>query len=497
MFKKLFGWGKKKQEAVVEDIKQEEIQEEINEEGKEAPEDLELESNVEEQSCSEEQTSEVETETEVQEIAESEVEAQEEVEPEVEAEIAETQEAAEPEHDAEDTFEIIEETISENSEEIIEADIKAVIEEDAEVQEETIVEEAVLEEGTDISEEESDIPEEELDTVEEEAEFEEAFEEAFEEEEVEVQPKGFFARLKEGLAKTTQNFTTKLDNLFKGYKTIDEEIYEELEEILITADVGFETTLKITEELRKRERENKIEDPALLQEELENIIEDMLLSPYENDEAEEIEKPKQKIMVVVGVNGVGKTTSIGKIASQIKGEGKTVMLAAADTFRAAAADQLTIWAQRAGVPIVKHQEGADPSAVIFDAIKSAKAQNTDVLICDTAGRLHNKKNLMSELEKIFKIINREFPDAEKEVLLVIDATTGQNAITQAKVFKEAAPLNGLILTKLDGTAKGGVVLGIISELSIPIKYVGVGEKIADLQKFDAQSFAKALFGKNI
>lgn len=497
MFKKLFGWGKKKQEAVVEDIKQEEIQEEINEEGKEASEDLELESNVEEQSCSEEQSSEAE------------VEAQEEAEPEFEAQIAETQEATEPEHDAEETFEIIEETISENSEELIEANIKAVIEEEAPVEEELTesvdveTEEAVLEEGTDISEELDtdkeglDTDEEGLDTAEEEAEFEEAFEEAFEEEEVEVQPKGFFARLKEGLAKTTQNFTTKLDNLFKGYKTIDEEIYEELEEILITADVGFETTLKITEELRKRERENKIEDPALLQAELENIIESMLLSPYENDETEETEKPKQKIMVVVGVNGVGKTTSIGKIASQIKGEGKTVMLAAADTFRAAAADQLTIWAQRAGVPIVKHQEGADPSAVIFDAIKSAKAQNTDVLICDTAGRLHNKKNLMNELEKIFKIINREFPEAEKEVLLVIDATTGQNAITQAKVFKEAAQLNGLILTKLDGTAKGGVVLGIISELSIPIKYVGVGEKIADLQKFDAQSFAKALFGKNI
>ena len=245
----------------------------------------------------------------------------------------------------------------------------------------------------------------------------------------------------------------------------------------------------------------------MLQEELESIVEELLLSPYEKTEEEITEEldgstlqadseKKQKIMVVVGVNGVGKTTSIGKIASQIKQEGQTVMLAAADTFRAAAADQLTIWAQRAGVPIVKHQEGADPSAVIFDAIKSAKAQKTDVLICDTAGRLHNKKNLMNELEKVFKIINREYPEAEKEVLLVIDATTGQNAITQAKVFKEAAPLNGLILTKLDGTAKGGVVLGIISELSIPIKYIGVGEKISDLQKFDAKAFARALFGKN-
>lgn len=373
---------------------------------------------------------------------------------------------------------------------------------------EEVVEDVALEE---IVEESAEEPVEELaettevESIEQELEVEEVEAEVEEEIEVEVEkPKGFFAKLKEGLSKTTQSFTTKLDNLFKGYKTIDEEIYEELEEILITADVGFETTLKITEALRKKERENKIEDPSLLQEELENIIESMLMSPYENtaDESEEeaqndTKTSDKKIMVVVGVNGVGKTTSIGKIASQLRLEGNKVMLAAADTFRAAAADQLTIWAQRAEVPIVKHQEGADPSAVIFDAIKSAKAQDVDVLICDTAGRLHNKKNLMNELEKIFKIINREYPEAQKEVLLVIDATTGQNAITQAKVFKEAAPLDGIILTKLDGTAKGGVVLGIISELAIPIKYIGVGEKISDLQKFEARAFAKALFGKNI
>ena len=322
--------------------------------------------------------------------------------------------------------------------------------------------------------------------------------------EPEAPAKGFFARLKEGLSKTTQSFTSKLDNLFKGYKTIDEDIYEELEEILITADVGFETTMRITEELRKRERENKIEEVEKLQEELEDIIEGILVVKDEYSEAQagseetaKVSAKKPRIMVVVGVNGVGKTTSIGKLASQLKNEGNSVMLAAADTFRAAASEQLTIWAQRADVPIVKHGEGADPSAVIFDAIKSAKANNADVLICDTAGRLHNKANLMNELAKIFKIISREYPEAEKEVLLVIDATTGQNAINQAKVFKEAAPLTGLILTKLDGTAKGGVVLGIISELSLPIKYIGVGEKIDDLQKFDARSFARALFGKNL
>ena len=322
--------------------------------------------------------------------------------------------------------------------------------------------------------------------------------------EPEAPAKGFFARLKEGLSKTTQSFTSKLDNLFKGYKTIDEDIYEELEEILITADVGFETTMRITEELRKRERENKIEEVEKLQEELEDIIEGILVVKDEYSEAQagseetaKVSAKKPRIMVVVGVNGVGKTTSIGKLASQLKNEGNSVMLAAADTFRAAASEQLTIWAQRADVPIVKHGEGADPSAVIFDAIKSAKANNADVLICDTAGRLHNKANLMNELAKIFKIISREYPEAEKEVLLVIDATTGQNAINQAKVFKEAAPLTGLILTKLDGTAKGGVVLGIISELSLPIKYIGIGEKIDDLQKFDARSFARALFGKNL
>lgn len=325
-----------------------------------------------------------------------------------------------------------------------------------------------------------------------------------EEAEPEAPAKGFFARLKEGLSKTTQSFTSKLDNLFKGYKTIDEDIYEELEEILITADVGFETTMRITEELRKRERENKIEEVEKLQEELENIIEGILVVKDEDggqeagpEEAQAVSAKKPRIMVVVGVNGVGKTTSIGKLASQLKNEGNSVMLAAADTFRAAASEQLTIWAQRADVPIVKHGEGADPSAVIFDAIKSAKANDIDVLICDTAGRLHNKTNLMNELAKIFKIISREYPEAEKEVLLVIDATTGQNAINQAKVFKEAAPLTGLILTKLDGTAKGGVVLGIISELSLPIKYIGVGEKIDDLQKFDARSFVRALFGKNM
>lgn len=303
---------------------------------------------------------------------------------------------------------------------------------------------------------------------------------------------GFFAKLKQGLAKTSQNFSKRINDLFSGYQKIDEEIYEELEELLILADLGFETAIGVTEMLRERAAEKKIEQVSELEQELEDIIEEILVSASEDmDENEGI----PQIIVVVGVNGVGKTTSIGKLASQFKKEGKSVMLAAGDTFRAAASDQLSIWASRANVPIVRSNEGADPSAVIFDAIKSAQAKNIDVLICDTAGRLHNKTNLMQELEKVFRIVHREYPEAKKEVFLVIDATTGQNAVNQAKTFSEVTPLTGIILTKLDGTAKGGVVIGLSRELKVPIRYVGVGEGIEDLQKFSAKDFAKALFSR--
>ena len=303
---------------------------------------------------------------------------------------------------------------------------------------------------------------------------------------------GFFAKLKQGLAKTSQNFSKRINDLFSGYQKIDEEIYEELEELLILADLGFETAIGVTEMLRERAAEKKIEQVSELEQELEGIIEEILVSASEDmDENEGI----PQIIVVVGVNGVGKTTSIGKLASQFKKEGKSVMLAAGDTFRAAASDQLSIWASRANVPIVRSNEGADPSAVIFDAIKSAQAKNIDVLICDTAGRLHNKTNLMQELEKVFRIVHREYPEAKKEVFLVIDATTGQNAVNQAKTFSEVTPLTGIILTKLDGTAKGGVVIGLSRELKVPIRYVGVGEGIEDLQKFSAKDFAKALFSR--
>ena len=328
--------------------------------------------------------------------------------------------------------------------------------------------------------------------------------EAVDEEAVEADPSsepveklGFFAKLKKGLTNTSKNFTSKLENLFSGYTKVDDEIFEELEELLILADLGFETATEISEELRKRSEEKKIEDVQVLEKELQSIIEEILLSATKDVSDEETKENKDPvIMVIVGVNGVGKTTSIGKIAMQLKSEGKSVMLAAGDTFRAAAAEQLSIWADRAGVPIIRSNEGADPSSVIFDAIKSAKAKSIDVLICDTAGRLHNKKNLMVELEKIFRVINREYPEAQKETLLVIDATTGQNALNQAKTFSEVAPLTGIILTKLDGTAKGGVVISLSRELSIPIKYVGVGEKIDDLQKFNPGDFASALFSKN-
>lgn len=308
-------------------------------------------------------------------------------------------------------------------------------------------------------------------------------------EEEEEKPKNFFSRLVEGLAKTKKGITEKVDLLIKGYAEIDEDLYEEIEEVLITADVGMTTTLKIVDQLRDNIREKKITDPAMIKPELRSIIEDIL----KDEESYLKVDPSPAIVIVVGVNGVGKTTTIGKLAKRYREQGKNVLLAAGDTFRAAAIDQLQIWADRAGVELVKHNEGADPGAVVFDGIQAAKARNADLLICDTAGRLHNKKNLMNELGKVFKIIEREYPEATKEILLVVDATTGQNAVMQAKVFKEVANITGIALTKLDGTAKGGVVLAVKSELDVPIKLIGVGEKPEDLQDFNAQDFVKALF----
>jgi fused signal recognition particle receptor len=305
--------------------------------------------------------------------------------------------------------------------------------------------------------------------------------------------KGFFGKLVSGLTKTRDNIIGGVDQVLNSFTKIDEDFYEELEEALIVADISVATTMTIIEDLKEKVKENKIKDAsevkALLKEELTQL---MNISDGNYDFINQ-----KSILLMIGVNGVGKTTSIGKLANQYKGEGKKVLLAAADTFRAAAIDQLKEWATRASVELIAQQENSDPGAVIFDAVQAAKARNTDILICDTAGRLQNKKNLMDELKKIFKIISREYGDAHKEVFLVLDATTGQNALSQAKQFKEVADITGIILTKLDGTAKGGIAISIQAELGIPVKYIGVGEGIDDLQKFDAKEFVEALFGEEV
>lgn len=302
---------------------------------------------------------------------------------------------------------------------------------------------------------------------------------------------GLFKKIKEGLKKTRDAIVGQIDTMLKSFTKIDEELFEELLELLIMGDVGVTTSERICDELRKRVKKEGITDPAMIHDLLADVIADML-----GDSQELMINTKPSIILVIGVNGVGKTTTIGKIAANLVRSGKKVTLAAADTFRAAAIDQLEIWAERSGADIVKQQEGSDPAAVVFDAISSAKAKGSDVIIADTAGRLHNKKHLMDELAKINRIIDRELPDADKEVLLVLDATTGQNAVNQAREFQNAAGITGIVLTKLDGTAKGGVVLSIMDDLKIPVKYIGVGEQIDDLQPFNPSDFAKALFTKD-
>ncbi len=301
--------------------------------------------------------------------------------------------------------------------------------------------------------------------------------------------KSFFGRLKEGLTKTRNNIVHGIDSVFSGFSSIDEEFYEELEEILIMGDIGVKATEAILERLREQVKENHIKEPADCKAFLiRNIKEQMQVqeTAYAFEE-------RQSVVLVIGVNGVGKTTTVGKLAGKLKGQGRRVLIAAADTFRAAAGEQLSEWANRAGVDMIGGSEGSDPASVVFDAVNAAKARNIDVLLCDTAGRLHNKKNLMEELKKINRIIDREFPDAHRENLVVLDATTGQNALQQAKEFGEVADLTGIILTKMDGTAKGGIAVAIQSQLQIPVKYIGVGETIEDLQKFDAEQFVDALF----
>lgn len=377
----------------------------------------------------------------------------------------------------EEIAEEVEKTVDEAAEEIEKIEEKA--------------EEAVEE----LKEEIEEIAETEESAAETVAETEETLEESVEEtesvEEVAEEPVeklGFFDKIKAGLSKTRSNIMSGVENVLKAFTTIDEDLYEELEEALIMADIGVDTSVSIIEQLRERVKEQKIKEPEKVKDVLVEVITDILQA-----DKTEFELSSPSVVIMIGVNGVGKTTTIGKLANNFKKEGKSVMLAAADTFRAAAIDQLEIWGERNDVQVIRHQENSDPGAVVYDAIQSAKSKKTDVLLCDTAGRLHNKKNLMEELKKIFRIIDREYPDAQREVLLVLDATTGQNALQQAKLFKEAADITGIVLTKLDGTAKGGIVIAIKNELKVPVRYIGVGEGIDDLRPFDENEFARALF----
>lgn len=447
MFKKLFGFGKKKKEEIQE----------------EPVEELEVEETEEDSQNVEDSKEEVKSDLENDEDN-SEYDSQKEQE---EVEILEEDEIESNK---------IEETKNE------EAVSQEILEEQIEAQEEIAEIEEIKAEDIETQEKQDEIEESE-DTVENQIDDE------VEEEEKKPKKVSLFDRLKQGLTKAKQGITDRIDEVLKAYTKVDEELLEDLEEVLITADVGVNTTMDIIEKLEDVIRTKKITDPQDVREELKLIIEDIL----SKDDTKLDVSHSPTIILMVGVNGVGKTTTIGKLAHRYKSEGKKVLLAAGDTFRAAAIDQLEVWANRCNVDIIKHQEGADPGAVIFDAIKASKARGVDVLICDTAGRLHNKSNLMNELGKVFKIVDREYPEAKKEVLLVVDATTGQNAVSQAKSFKEVCDITGLALTKLDGTAKGGVILAVKSEVDVPVKLIGVGEKMEDLQDFDSKSFVDALF----
>lgn len=314
-----------------------------------------------------------------------------------------------------------------------------------------------------------------------------------EEEEKKEKKKGFFRRLVEGLSKTRNSIASGFNSIFSAFSSINDEFYEELEETLIMADLGVNATMAIVDDLKEKVKENKIKNPEDCRQLLMDSIEAQMSVP---EDAYEFENRKSVVMVI-GVNGVGKTTSIGKLAGQLKNDGKKVLVAAADTFRAAAIEQLTEWTNRAGVDIIAQSEGSDPAAVVFDAVNAAKSRKTDILLCDTAGRLHNKKNLMDELKKIDRVVEREYPDCYRETLVVLDGTTGQNALAQAKQFGEVADITGIIITKLDGTAKGGIAVAIQKELGIPVKYIGVGEHIDDLQKFDPKSYVEALFAADV
>ncbi|MBU5314202.1 signal recognition particle-docking protein FtsY [Tissierella carlieri] len=400
-----------------------------------------------------------------------------------------------------------EEFLEEKIEELIEEEIdqleeqEEIIEDMEESVEETIkdFETELVEESLEFEEHESkdeEIIEENLEElcidVEDEIEnFQQSLPEEAEEEKPSKKKPGFFEKLMNGLTKTRDDISNKIDGILKSYKKIDEELFDDLEEVLVTADVGVNTTMELIDRLRTRVKEEKVTEPEEVKELVKDEIKKLMLESVSDNELKT--EPSPALILVVGVNGVGKTTTIGKLSNNYKKQGKRVLIAAGDTFRAAAIEQLEEWGNRAGVEVIAHSEGADPAAVIYDGIQAAKARKTDILICDTAGRLHNKSNLMNELNKIFRVAEREYGDATKEVLLVLDATTGQNAINQAKVFKEVANITGVALTKLDGTAKGGVIIALQAELKIPVKLVGVGEGIEDLQPFIVEDFVEAIF----
>lgn len=503
-----FKWFKKKKENTpVENTQVQEVEVNVTEESNTEEASTVEENKIEEEAVETVVSTDDEVEVVEESVDESESVAEEisEIEYVIENEETTIEDAVEEDKEEQVVVEEVKET--ENVVEEIEQEEESTTEPTTE--EVVQVEEVVTEEDTTTVEEvektsdESDVAVEkveetseetvesvEADETEEVAETEEVEEVAEVEEQPveEEKPKGFFAKIKAGLSKTRNNIISSVENVLSAFTKIDEDLYEELEEALIMADIGVETSLYIIEKLREKVKDEKIHDPAEVKGAIIRVITEIL----EKDD-EPFELPHPSVVLVIGVNGVGKTTTIGKLTHNYMEKGKTVLLAAADTFRAAAIDQLQVWADRNNAQLIKHQENSDPGAVVYDAVQAAKARNTDILICDTAGRLHNKKNLMEELRKISRIVNKEYPDAKVETLLVLDATTGQNALQQAKLFKEVADITGLVLTKLDGTAKGGIVLAIKHEMNIPVRYIGVGEQMDDLQEFNSKDFAKALF----
>ena len=508
-----FKWFKKKKENTpVENTQVQEVEVNVTEES-----DTEEASTVEENKIEEETVEAVvSTDDEVEVVEESVdesksvVEEISEIEYFIENEETTIEDAVEEDKEEQAVVEEVKETenaveeVEQEEESTTEPTTEEVIQvEEVATEEDTTEEDTTTVEEVEKTSDESDVAVEkveetseetvesvEADETEEVAEIEEVEEVAEVEEQPveEEKPKGFFAKIKAGLSKTRNNIISSVENVLSAFTKIDEDLYEELEEALIMADIGVETSLYIIEKLREKVKDEKIHDPAEVKGAIIRVITEIL----EKDD-EPFELPHPSVVLVIGVNGVGKTTTIGKLTHNYMEKGKTVLLAAADTFRAAAIDQLQVWADRNNAQLIKHQENSDPGAVVYDAVQAAKARNTDILICDTAGRLHNKKNLMEELRKISRIVNKEYPDAKVETLLVLDATTGQNALQQAKLFKEVADITGLVLTKLDGTAKGGIVLAIKHEMNIPVRYIGVGEQMDDLQEFNSKDFAKALF----